>query len=170
VKVFAVSGLHSTGKTTVVEHLVREFASRGLKVGTIKDIHYEGFTIDKEGTNTWRHRQAGASVVAARGLDETDVIYAGRMRMAELVDLFDVDVLVIEGGHDEPYPRITCGSNAEEADLRTDGHTFAFSGVMGSTVGSYRGLRAFDCTSEAAELADLALVRALAVDKTGGLK
>jgi len=169
-KVFAVSGLHCTGKTTVVERLVGEFASRGLKVGTIKDIHYEGFTMDKEGTNTWRHRQAGASVVAARGLNETDFVYAKRMGMAELVDCFDVDVLVIEGGHDEPYPRITCGSEEQEADVRTDSFTFAFSGIIGAKTKSYRGMKAFDCTSEAPELADLALEKALVIIKPGERK
>lgn len=159
-KVFAVSGLHRTGKTTVVEHLVAEFASRGLKVGTIKDIHFEGFSMDKEGTNTWRHRKAGASVVAARGLDETDFVYTRRMDMSELVSRFDVDVLVIEGGHDEPYPRITCATGEEDADTRTDAFTFAYSGIMGTTMRTYRGMMVFDCTREASKLADLALVKA----------
>lgn len=160
-KVFAVSGLHGTGKTTVVESLVRELTSRGLTVGTVKDIHYEGFAMDKEGTNTWRHRNAGACMVAARGLEETDFLFPRRMSMEEAVSHFSTDVVIIEGGHDEPYPRITCAMMPEEADMRIDGFTFALSGRLAEEMQEYRGFRVFNCLTEAKGLADLALERAL---------
>ncbi|HNV34118.1 MAG TPA: molybdopterin-guanine dinucleotide biosynthesis protein B [Bacillota bacterium] len=163
-KVFAVSGLHGTGKTTVVEHLVRELVRRGLKVATVKDIHYEGFTMDKEGTNTWRHRAAGACTVAARGLRETDFVYGFRMPMEEVVSRIEADVVVIEGAHDEPYPRITCATMPEEADMRKDSFTFAFSGRLSDTTDEHDGLKVYDCEAEAAGLADLALEKALDVE------
>ena len=37
-------------------------------MGSVKDIHFEAFAIDTPGTNTYRHRQAGAELVTARGL------------------------------------------------------------------------------------------------------
>lgn len=166
-KVFAVSGLHGTGKTTVVENLVKELSSRGLTVGTVKDIHYEGFSMDKEGTNTWRHMQAGACMVAARGLRETDFLVPSRMAMADIVRRFDADVVIIEGGHEEDYPRITCGMMPEDADSRIDGRTFAISGCIAECAGEYRGLRVFNCLSEAGTLADLALASALELDSKG---
>lgn len=167
-KVFAVSGLHGTGKTTVVEHLVKELASRGLQVATVKDIHYEGFAIDKEGTNTWRHRQAGAGTVVARGMSETDFLHAGRMPMQDIIGRLEADVVVIEGAHDEPYPRITCAATAGEADERTDDLTFAYSGKLSNSMRIYRGIKVFDVATEAKELADLALSSAKEHMREGG--
>ncbi len=166
-KVFAVSGLHGTGKTTVVENLVKELSSRGLRVGTVKDIHYEGFSMDKEGTNTWRHMQAGACMVAARGLRETDFLIPARLAMADIVRKFDTDVIIIEGGHEEDYPRITCATMPEDADLRIDARTFAISGCLAECMAEYRGFRVFNCLSEAGLLADLALASSLELGTKG---
>ena len=163
-KVFAVSGLHGTGKTTVVECLVRELSSRGLRVGTVKDIHYEGFAMDKEGTNTWRHMQAGACMVAARGLEETDILIPRRMAMADIVSRFDADIVIIEGGHLEDYPRITCAVMPEDVCPRMDSRTFAISGRLAESSSQYEGLRVYNCLKEAGLLADLALQSAIEVD------
>lgn len=159
-KVFAVSGLHTTGKTTTVVALVGELTLRGLKVSTVKDIHYEGFAMDKEGTNTWKHRMAGASTVVARSLDETDFLVGGRMEMEEVLSRLDADVVIIEGGHEEPYPRITCATSPEEADIRFDAHTFAVSGRIAEQMADYRGVPAFNPMRDATLLADLALTKA----------
>lgn len=167
-KVFAVSGLHTTGKTTTVVAIVGELALRGLKVATVKDIHYEGFTMDKEGTNTWKHRMAGASTVVARSLDETDFIVARRMAMGDVLRRIDVDVVVIEGGHEEPYPRITCATSPEEADIRFDSHTFAVAGRIALQMAQYRGVPAYDPMKDAALLAELALSKACDVEACKG--
>lgn len=167
-KVFAVSGLHTTGKTTTVVALVRELALRGLNVATVKDIHYEGFAMDKEGTNTWKHREAGASTVVARSLDETDFIVNGRMAMHDVLNRLEADVAIIEGGHEEPYPRITCATTPDEADLRFDAHTFAVSGKIASQMSEYRGVPVFNPLKDASLLADLALSKAQVVDGFGG--
>ena len=47
--------------TTLLEKLIPELIRRGLRVGTIKhDLH--GFEMDRPGKDSWRHKQAGASV------------------------------------------------------------------------------------------------------------
>jgi molybdopterin-guanine dinucleotide biosynthesis protein B len=61
--VFGVTGWKNSGKTTLTERLVAELTRRGWKVSTVKHAHHE-FDIDKEGTDSFRHRQAGASEVA----------------------------------------------------------------------------------------------------------
>ncbi len=167
-KVFAVSGLHTTGKTTTVVALIGELILRGLRVSTIKDIHYEGFAMDKEGTNTWKHRMAGASTVVARSLDETDFLFKGRMAMDDVLQMIDADVVIIEGGHDEPYPRITCATSPEEADIRFDDHTFAVAGRIADEMISYRGVPSFNPMKDAALLAELALAKACVVEGFGG--
>ena len=123
--------------------------------------------MDKEGTNTWRHMQAGACMVAARGLRETDFLIPSRLAMPDIVQKFDIDVVIIEGGHEEDYPRITCATMPEDADLRIDGRTFAISGCLAECMGEYRGFRVFNCLREASSLADLALASAIELDSEG---
>lgn len=62
-RVFGVTGWKNSGKTTLVEALVRELTARGWKVATVKHAHHD-FDIDKEGTDSFRHRKAGATEVA----------------------------------------------------------------------------------------------------------
>lgn len=62
-RVFGITGWKNSGKTTLTERLVTELVSRGWKVSTVKHAHHD-FDIDKEGTDSFRHRQAGASEVA----------------------------------------------------------------------------------------------------------
>jgi len=58
-----VGGKSNSGKTTLLEKLIREAKRRGWRVATLKhDVH--GFEMDQPGKDTWRHAQAGADVVA----------------------------------------------------------------------------------------------------------
>ena len=61
--VFGVTGWKNSGKTTLVEALVSELSRRGWTVATVKHAHHD-FDIDKEGTDSFRHRKAGAREVA----------------------------------------------------------------------------------------------------------
>jgi len=62
-RVFGITGWKNSGKTTLTERLVTELAGRGWKVSTVKHAHHE-FDIDQAGTDSFRHREAGASEVA----------------------------------------------------------------------------------------------------------
>jgi molybdopterin-guanine dinucleotide biosynthesis protein B len=62
-RVFGITGWKNSGKTTLTERLVAELSRRGWKVSTVKHAHHD-FDIDKEGTDSFRHRHAGASEVA----------------------------------------------------------------------------------------------------------
>ncbi len=55
-KVIAISGYHNSGKTTLIEKVVKELRKRGLRVGYIKhDPKGHGIT-DREGSDTDRLR------------------------------------------------------------------------------------------------------------------
>ena len=57
--VLSIVGKSNAGKTTLIEKMLPCLVRRGIKVGTIKhDVH--GFTMDKEGKDSYRHKQAGA--------------------------------------------------------------------------------------------------------------
>ncbi|RMF89096.1 MAG: molybdopterin-guanine dinucleotide biosynthesis protein B [Methanobacteriota archaeon] len=92
----------NSGKTTAVEELVREFKRRGLKVGTIKQIHEPDFTIDTVGKDSWRHAEAGADIVVSAAPGEVAAIKRLRDgdRVKEALALLrglPLDLVIIEG-------------------------------------------------------------------------
>jgi molybdopterin-guanine dinucleotide biosynthesis protein B len=62
-RVFGITGWKNSGKTTLTERLVAELTGRGWHVSTIKHAHH-AFDIDIPGTDSFRHRAAGATEVA----------------------------------------------------------------------------------------------------------
>jgi molybdopterin-guanine dinucleotide biosynthesis adapter protein len=61
--IVALVGRPDCGKTTLLEQLIPELSRRGYQVGTIKH-HVHQFEMDQPGKDTWRHKQAGARIVA----------------------------------------------------------------------------------------------------------
>lgn len=62
-KLFGITGWKNSGKTTLTERLVQELTKRGYRIATVKHAHHN-FDIDHVGTDSWRHRNAGAAEVA----------------------------------------------------------------------------------------------------------
>ena len=56
-------GKSNSGKTTLLVKLIPELKRRGYRIGSIKHTHHS-VTIDQEGKDSWRHRRAGAEMVA----------------------------------------------------------------------------------------------------------
>jgi molybdopterin-guanine dinucleotide biosynthesis protein len=65
-RVIGVCGLKDTGKTAVVEGLVKFLKERGATVGTVKHAHSE-IALDSEGKDSMRHLGAGADCVVTIG-------------------------------------------------------------------------------------------------------
>ncbi|MGN8022678.1 molybdopterin-guanine dinucleotide biosynthesis protein B [Phyllobacterium sp. 22229] len=62
-RIFGITGWKNSGKTTLTVKLVTELTRRGWKIATVKHAHHD-FDIDQEGTDSFRHRKAGAGEVA----------------------------------------------------------------------------------------------------------
>lgn len=62
-RVFGITGWKNSGKTGLTVRLVEELTRRGWRVSTVKHAHHS-FDIDQHGTDSFRHRQAGAGEVA----------------------------------------------------------------------------------------------------------
>jgi molybdopterin-guanine dinucleotide biosynthesis adapter protein len=154
-KILSVAGITKTGKTTVVENIIRELKKRGYSVGSVKEIHFEEFGIDTPGTNTDRHRNAGSELVTARGLKETDVLFPGMLPMDKILSFYDQDYCILEGVTDINVPIIITAHNTDEIDSRIDGRTLAVSGVIANSIKEYRGYPVINCISETERLADL---------------
>lgn len=109
-KVYGVTGWKNAGKTGLMERLVGEFTRRGLRVSTLKHAHHR-FDVDHEGTDSHRHRQAGAQ----------QVLLASRVRWALMSELSDaeepsledhlarldaVDLVLVEGWKRDRHPKV----------------------------------------------------------------
>lgn len=108
-----------SGKTTTVESLVREFARRGKKVGTIKQIHEKDFTLDTKRKDTWRHADAGARIVATAAPYEVAAlkrIEGDRLNEAmKFLKGADLDIVIIEGNPRRELPIIFASGKVENA-------------------------------------------------------
>ncbi len=121
-KVFGITGWKNTGKTGLTERLVAEFIARGLTVSTIKHAHHLA-DIDTPGTDSFRHRQAGAGEVILA--TPARVAIMQELRGAPEPDLKDLiarlspcDLLLIEGYKSAPHPKIEAHRAEAGRDLR----------------------------------------------------
>jgi molybdopterin-guanine dinucleotide biosynthesis protein MobB len=106
VVLIAAVGTSGSGKTTTLEYLISELSSEGYRVGAIKHIHREGFTIDKEGTNTWRFTKAGSRITVAISPEEIAIIEKTNHALNDFDKIIKylegerLDVIFVEGFHD----------------------------------------------------------------------
>lgn len=120
-KVVLIVGYKKVGKTTLIERLIPELSQRGYRVGTVKH-HHSNFpvSVDIAGTDSWRHRQAGAASVALA--TPTDwAIFRDPPRAASfnqvLASVAPADIVLVEGFHEEPRLKIEVLSEAETRPL-----------------------------------------------------
>lgn len=126
-RVFGITGWKNTGKTTLTERLVTEFTRRGFSVSTVKHAHH-AVDVDQPGTDSFRHREAGASQVLLasgnrwalmnelRGAPEPD--------LDELLTRLDqVDIVLVEGFKRAGHPKIETHRKAAGHDLIAPGNS-----------------------------------------------
>lgn len=154
-KVFSVFGITYSGKTTTIENIIRELRSRGHSVGSVKEIHHNEFTIDREGTNTYRHKEAGAQLVTARGLLETDMLFQEMLPVQRILNFYDQDFVVLEGVTDCSAPKIICAHTTKEIDERLDDTVFAISGIISNSMKEYKGIPVINSIDNIEQLVDL---------------
>ncbi|MDK0546559.1 molybdopterin-guanine dinucleotide biosynthesis protein B [Clostridium perfringens] len=103
-----VASCSNTGKTVLIEGLIKELKNRGYTVATIKhDVH--GFDIDKEGKDTWRHRKAGAEAVIISSKERMALIreVQEEVPLEELIkQVEDFDFIIIEGYKKSKYRKL----------------------------------------------------------------
>ena len=103
-----VAASSNSGKTTLIEKVVRILKDRGFSVAVVKHAS-KGFELDREGKDSWRFRKAGADAVALVGPGETAVIKrtARPPDESELRNLIGpVDLVIKEGFKVEKGQRV----------------------------------------------------------------
>ena len=105
--VVAISGNSNSGKTTLIVKLIPALRARGYRIGTLKHAHH-GFTMDREGKDTDRHRRAGADTVMVTGPGGIAMLkQAPNPSMSDLLPFFaDRDLVIAEGFKAETVAKI----------------------------------------------------------------
>ncbi|KXB03075.1 hypothetical protein AKJ45_02610 [candidate division MSBL1 archaeon SCGC-AAA261F19] len=161
-RVVGIAGYKEAGKTKVVEGLVKELVDRGYSVGTVKHVPKGGFTLDRPGTDTWRHAQAGSEMVVCLSPEELAILERRKADMDEvLLKMLDLDFAVLEGFREsEGLAKIMVARSDGEAVDLADEFTVGF---IGHGTGDRPVLKRGDFSA----LADL--VEKRAIPPVGGL-
>ena len=89
-----------SGKTTVATSLINRLSQRGIVVGMVKSDGH-GFSMDQEGTDTWKASQAGAKAVAIAGPNGYAMVVHGesmqrQQQLIRLANEMPVDLVLLE--------------------------------------------------------------------------
>jgi len=167
VRMVAVVGGKHSGKTTIIQGLIRELRGRGYKAGSVKDMPNVEW-VDVPEKETWKHGEAGAEIVAGSAKNETVIFVKRRLNIGELAVFFaGFDYVFLEGFESEKtLAKIIAAKDAAEAQAFYDGLAFAISGIITNHVeevkkASVLGVPVFDCKREIEKLADLVVQKAL---------
>ncbi|MEG1536655.1 MAG: molybdopterin-guanine dinucleotide biosynthesis protein MobB [Clostridiales bacterium] len=156
-KIFAVSGLSNTGKTTVVCALVRELKGRGFSVATVKSSSCQDISFGAKDCDTGLHAAFGAEQTALRWPGGTAVFYRPAVKLADILAQFSQDIVILEGFASSAVPKIITVAAFTDLTVKKFCNGFAFSGVLAGTGVVSATLPLLNCFTQIKELADLAL-------------
>lgn len=154
-KVISVIGITQSGKTTTIENIIKELKRRNYSVGTVKEIHFHAFHMDVEGTNTDRHKKAGAELVAARAEYETDILFQEKLSIDKILGFYTQDYVLLEGVRDSNIPKILTAHDIQGIEDRLDNSVFSISGRISTEIREYKGLPAINSMTDVEGLVDL---------------
>ncbi len=109
-RVFGITGWKNSGKTTLTERLVQTLTERGYSVSTVKHAHHD-FDIDIPGTDSFRHRAAGAREVAVVSAHRWALMHESRDGAEPSLDailerLSPCDLVLVEGYKRGDHPKL----------------------------------------------------------------
>jgi molybdopterin-guanine dinucleotide biosynthesis protein B len=115
-RIVSIVGKKNTGKTSLTVKVIEELTKRGYNVASIKHSHHS-IEMDKENTDTWKHKQAGSNL--AVGVGSTTFFNARQEmdlnRILFLLKHFDeFDFVIIEGYKSYNYPKIITSPNVRD--------------------------------------------------------
>jgi len=115
--IIRVYGYQDTGKTALVEELVRALVKKGYRVASVKHTTHAQ-SVDTEGKDTWRHWMAGSDPVVFMSKTETSIIKHSASSEDGVVDLllreFRPDIVVIEGNKEGGHRKVRMGDTPKK--------------------------------------------------------
>ncbi len=106
-RIITIVGKSNSGKTTLLEKVIALLTDKGYKIGSVKHAH-DGFEMDKEGKDSWRHRKAGASATLVITENKIAMVKDDTTSYIEKMQsyLSDMDIILAEGFKKQNLPKI----------------------------------------------------------------
>ena len=120
IPVLAFAAYSGTGKTTVIEKLVRVLKDKGLRLAVIKHDGHR-FEIDHEGKDSWRFSKAGADITIIASEEKMAYIEQREVTLMQQIEMVhDVDLILVEGYKNENLPQIGIARKATGKGFTAD--------------------------------------------------
>jgi molybdopterin-guanine dinucleotide biosynthesis protein MobB len=111
--ILGVVGLQNSGKTSLLEVVIPRVSKAGFKVATVKHIAHDDLHIDVAGTDTSRHKKAGARLSVAVSDSESVYFHPRHHRLEEVLERIEhieaPDLILVEGFKGSDLPKIVIG-------------------------------------------------------------
>ena len=108
--IIGIVGWKNSGKTRLMQGLIKYFSKKNFKVASIKHAHHN-FDIDREGTDSFLHRKSGAQEVLISSskrwakIDERNELK--EMKLSNLIKKIErADIVFVEGFKNENHNKI----------------------------------------------------------------
>jgi molybdopterin-guanine dinucleotide biosynthesis protein B len=139
VPIVSFVGRSHSGKTTLLERVVRELKAKGYRVAVIKHSHHD-IDIDRPGKDTWRLAQAGSDVVAISAPNTVALIERVQadvdLSQIEALIANSVDIVLTEGYKNGSTAKIVVrGANEDQEALCCDEKNLATVSAQPSSSG-----------------------------------
>lgn len=120
-KILQIVGYQNSGKTTLMEQLIKQATKEGLRVGAIKHHGHGGVPMIETSKDSSRHELAGAVVTAVEGAGTLRMsIHQDSWQLADILTIYEslpLDIILIEGYKNEHYPKVVLLRTAQDQVL-----------------------------------------------------
>ncbi len=134
-KIISVIGYSGSGKTHLIEFLIKKFKSEfSFEVSVVKYIHEH--RIDEEGKDSFKFSEAGAVFSVIKNKFNQNAIYLNKkISLDALISWlnkspYKVDLIIIEGFRNVSYPTILCVKDLREIDAQLNRNVKLISGII----------------------------------------
>jgi molybdopterin-guanine dinucleotide biosynthesis protein B len=133
IPIITVVGYSNSGKTRCVTGLIAALTRRGYRVASTKHSH-QGFDLDVEGKDSWKHRQAGAVTTLMTSGNQIGMVATvpAPPTLEQICRDYvrDADILLAEGYSWEDLPKIlvTSQDKLEQERIAPDDFIIALIG------------------------------------------
>lgn len=117
-----VVGYKSSGKTTLMQQLIRYYSTQNLQVGTLKHHGHGGEPEQIKTTDSYQHLMAGSAISAVQGERELHLTVndSGSVPLKKLIQFYTIipiDILLIEGYKKMDYRKIILINGKQDLHL-----------------------------------------------------